>query len=334
MGRFRDTLQYTPYVLPILLAGGVVIYSLSGEIKESINYNKVQRELESINEEESFEYPVFEELPEKVTEAPKEEFAEMPQVEEEAPEEAEELVEEPVEEPVEEYPISDELLASGYEFKEVNFDELTEINPDVNAWITVDGTQIDLPIMYAPEKDDIETGDYYYLHHDINNAYSKSGTPFIFGLSKPIDNDLANMSDVSIAYGHHMRGGKVFAQVANYMNQSFYEEHPFGVVYTKDGYAYKITFFAGIITPGKNNKDVFVSEFVTEDLFNSYIENAREKSTFTSDVEVNYGDKIMVLFTCEYTGGADSRYALFGVIDKQYTNELQISNNDEIHRVR
>ncbi|MCX4249355.1 MAG: class B sortase [Bacilli bacterium] len=330
-GRLRDTLQYTPYILPILLAGGVVIYSLHGEIKDTINYNKVQKELENINEEESFEYPVFEELPEEVKVTPKEELPAYPTEEEEIPEAMEEFAEE-VEEP--KYPISDELLTSGYEFKKINFDELTERNSDVNAWIEVAGTKIDYPIMYAPEKDNIETGEYYYLHHDIDNENSHSGTPFIFGMSNPVDDNLENMSDVSIIYGHHMKGGKVFANVTNYMSQSYYDEHPFGVIYTKDGYAYKITFFAGIITPGKNNKDVYVSEFVTEDLFDSYIENAREKSTFESDVEVNYGDKIMVLFTCEYTRGADSRYALFGVIDKQYTNELQISNNDEIHRSR
>ena len=38
----------------------------------------------------------------------------------------------------------------------------------------------------------------------------------------------------------------------------------------------------------------------------------------------------MVLYTCEYTGGSDSRYALFGVLEKQYTNELQITNDDTI----
>lgn len=315
----------SPYILMATLAGGMIVYSTSGWVKNAINDRRIEQELENVDDSSSYEIPVFEsEYPEQI------DTTESVEEEEKIEEEIEETTEEALEEIPESRPISDELLTSGYEFRYEKFDELEEKieqNSDVNAWITIDGTKIDYPVAYAPDKDRD-----YYSHHDLDGNDSNSGTLYLLNDNKSLNNLEDDISDVSLIFGHHMRGGKMFAQVCNYVNQSFYDEHPFGVIYTPDGYAYKVTFFAGIVTPGENNTDVYVSRFTDEEMFNAYIENARSKSTFQSDVEVNYGDKIMVLFTCEYTGGPNSRYALFGVIEKQYTNELQYGNNDEISR--
>ena len=134
----------------------------------------------------------------------------------------------------------------------------------------------------------------------------------------------------SVIYGHHVKGNRVFSDVSDYISQAYYDAHPFGVIYTPDGYAYKVTFFAGIITPGGVNSEIYKDKFEDEEAFELFVNNAKEKSTFKSDVELSFGDKLMVLYTCEYTGGSDSRYALFGVLEKQYTNELQITNDDTI----
>lgn len=330
MGRRRriKSLRFAPLILTIALGGGFVIHSVSGEIREYTNDSRVEQELEEINNSSTYEIPVFENEDVEVTSVPESASAESGEIE------SEEMVEE------EEIPlrreISDELLTSGYEFKNINFDELMARNSEVNAWITIDGTNIDYPIMYAPDRED----NTYYLHRDIDGNESNSGTLFLLNPSESLNNLEDDISDVSIIYGHHMRGGKMFAQICNYVNQSYYDKHPYGVIYTPDGYAYKLSFFAGIITPGTNNQEIYVVNNLVDseedrEIFNNCVENARSKSTFESDLEVNFGDKIMILVTCEYTGGTNSRYALFGVMEKEYTNELQISNNDEqIRRLR
>ena len=48
----------------------------------------------------------------------------------------------------------------------------------------------------------------------------------------------------------------------------------------------------------------------------------RRNSTFESDVEVEYGDKVVALVTCTYETD-NSRYVLYGVINKQIINENQ-----------
>lgn len=318
----KSALKFAPSIAMLALAGGIIIHSFGGELEEAINCTQEEKELDDINTEQEFVMPVFDDI----TVIPEKEESE-----EELPDEEEYEEEDPI--TIESPHISDELLTSGYEFQDINFDELIEKNSDVDAWIEIQGTKIDYPVMHTPEKDNPEIGDYYYLHHDMNGNETTSGEIFLFSGNRSLNNNQEDLSTISLIYGHHMRYGRMFAQIFNYTNQSFYDEHPFGVIYTPDGYAFKVSFFAGVVTGPKTSESIDVS---TEELFNEYVANAINNSTFQSDVEVNYGDKIVVLNTCEYTAGNNSKYQLYGVVEKQYTNELQISNNDEIeiHRSR
>lgn len=333
--RRKKLLRYSPYIVIIGLASGYIIKTFAGEIIDDIKYQRLQAEITS----EETEAPVLEEplingqaldgiidSTSKIIEEAKEEIVEVeeetlePEIEEEEP-----VVEEEVPE------ISDELLASGYEFKDINFDELIDINPEVDAWITLDNTNIDYPIMYAPEREDN-----YYLHRDIYGNDSSLGTLYIFNDNTSLNNNVEDISDMTLIFGHHIRGGRMFSQICNYMDQSYYDSHPYGIIYTPDGFAYKANFFAGIISPGGENNSVYYEEFPSEEVYDGFIEYLKENSTFQTDVEVNYGDKIIVLVTCEYTAGTNSRYYLYGVLDKQYTNEEQMiesSNNVNKQRV-
>lgn len=318
-------LGFSSLIATLLIGSGFAIHSISGEIQEKINESKIEQELEDTS---AYEIPIFESETEKADSKEKviETFKEVGKIVEETVKEQIDSIPEP-EEVVVRREISDELLRSGYEFKNIDFAEKQARNPDVNAWITIDGTNIDYEIMYAPDKEDN-----YYLHRDIDGNESTSGLPYLFSANRSLNNYEDDISDVSIIFSHHMRGGKMFAQICNYVNQSYYDAHPYGVIYTPDGYAYKLSFFAGKVFSGSNNKDVYAVDYINEEIFNNVVEFAKTDSTFESDFEVKFGDKIMILVTCEYTGGTNSRYALYGVMEKQYTNELQISNNEEAIR--
>lgn len=320
--RLRGALRFAPPVIMLALASGIVVHSFGGDIIDSINSIRYERELEDKSDETTFEIPIFMDIVEQGKEC----LENIPSEEGTLDGETEETEETEIA-PEEQKPqLSDELLTSGYEFQNIDFDELKEVNGDIDAWIEIQGTNINYPVMYAPDKDNPSEGEYYYLHHDRYGKDSKSGEIFLYSGNRSLNNDQEDISAVSLVYGHHMRGGKMFAQVFNYVNQSYYDEHPFAVVYTPDGFAYKVSFFAGIITGPKTSESIDVS---TEELFNAYVSSVRENSTFESDVEVTYGDKIMILNTCEYTGGNNSKYLLYGIVEKQYTNELQIGTNGE-----
>lgn len=212
--------------------------------------------------------------------------------------------------------INRNLLDGGYEFKEVDFESLEEINDDVCAWISLDDTVIDLPIVQGEDND-------YYLHHDIYGNKKKEGTLFVDSRNNALDNKEYDLNDFTIVYGHHMASGRMFATICKYKSQSYYDKHPFAVVYTPDGYAYQASFFAGVIIDGDDDSLVYKEDFQNEDEYNSFITSLKENSTFDSDVEVEYGDKVITLVTCSYETN-NSRYVLYAKLDKQLIVEEEL----------
>ena len=97
-------------------------------------------------------------------------------------------------------------------------------------------------------------------------------------------------------------------------------------MYTSDGYAYKVDFFAGVVVDGNDDSILYTADFIDEDMFNEYIRIIRENSRFQTDIEVEFGDKIIALTTCSYETN-NSRFVLYGKLSKQYTYESQIEQS-------
>lgn len=316
--RRRKFLRFSPYIVGIGLAAGYIIKSIGGEMLEIYNYSSLRDEV--VNESSTEEIAEEEIVEPTVTIEPEQT--------EEISESEEEIVEEPPEEPIE--VISNELLMEGYEFVDIDFQNLLGKNDQTCGWIVLDGTKIDYPIVNATDEENS-----YYAHHDIEGNKSSLGTIYVDSRCNSLNNATYDLSDVTLIYGHHMTKGRMFASLCNYMNADYINEHPYAVIYTPDGYAYKLSFFAGIRYSGKDERPAYRDNLDDEEVFNEYITSLRENSSFMSDMEVNYGDKIVGLVTCEYSAGIDSdyRYALFGVLEKQYINELQIESTMDIENV-
>lgn len=86
------------------------------------------------------------------------------------------------------------------------------------AWLTVDGTNIDYPIMQGGDN-------VCYLNTDPFGEYSLSGSIFLDFRSKPDFTD-----DFSIVYGHHMEYGKMFGALDDFLNPSYLRAHTTGTL--------------------------------------------------------------------------------------------------------
>ena len=75
----------------------------------------------------------------------------------------------------------------------IDWESLREQNPDVAAWVSVDGTPIDLPVVSTREADP----DGYYLHHDLWRRPSSAGCPYL-------DARCSADGPHALVYGHHM----------------------------------------------------------------------------------------------------------------------------------
>ena len=168
---------------------------------------------------------------------------------------------------------------------------LHEKNADCVAWITIEGTVIDYPVMYRPGQKN------YYLHRDFNGNHASAGALFIAENCDP-DN-----SDNVIIYGHHMNSGKMFAALNKYKKQSFYEEHKRIVYETLNGQeTYEVMFaFTTPVYTGYDFEYYAFSKANSAEEYDAYISACRERALYDTGVTARYGDKLLTLSTCEYS---------------------------------
>ena len=105
---------------------------------------------------------------------------------------------------------------------EVDFAALREINPDIVAWIYIEGTKINYPIVQGEDNS-------YYLKHLFSGEWNGSGCIFL-----DFRNDASFADRHSIIYGHHMKNGTMFTDLDKYKKQEFFDEHPIALLITPD----------------------------------------------------------------------------------------------------
>ncbi|MBQ8830993.1 MAG: class B sortase [Oscillospiraceae bacterium] len=180
----------------------------------------------------------------------------------------------------------------------VDFEKLQAINPDIVAWIFIEGTNINYPVVQADDNS-------RYLNRLFDGTVNSAGTIFM---------DYRNEAELSdrntVLYGHNMKNGTMFHQVTDYMDQEFFNEHPVCLIVTPEG-NYKLEFFAGYVT--NMNSDAWKLEFESDEEFGLWLENAVSKSTFNGNVQPTAQDRVVTFSTCTYEYN-DARYVLLGVI--------------------
>lgn len=239
-----------------------------------------------------------------------------------------------IEEPIEDIPeeveeiesqyISTELLESGYNFETIDFDSLQKINSDAEGWMVFSDTKIDLPVVSAPDNE-------FYLHHDIEGNKSSSGTLFTDYRNEKLTSE--NPDDITFIYGHHMKGGRMLASICNYKNQEYADNHLFGVMYTPDGYAYKLSVVASMVVDGKDETEVFKNNFQSDEEFLKYMDLIRDESLIKTEEEIKPGDKILALVTCTYEK-ENARCIVYFKLEKQYTKIEQLEETKDNKLIR
>lgn len=269
--------------------------------------------------------------------------------EEEVPEE-EEIVEEKHE------VINTDMYDAGYEFNpDITPEFLQNLNPALSdncAWLEIPGTKINYafvhPSVYCVDNVDgfrneikgsgMSPWNYmagYFLHNDITLHQSTRGTLFLDISDNSLSNHMEDLTDVNTIYGHHMADGTMFNALMNWKtdkNGTYNEAHPFALIYTDDGYAYKVTFIASRIIDGASNSNALHNYN-----FNSYeekceyiqgiMDEAHANNWFAlDDYEVKEDDKFMSFVTCTYER-TNARFQLIGVMQKIKVRDTSLTDD-------
>ena len=117
--------------------------------------------------------------------------------------------------------------------------------------------------------------------------------------------DTEQPSDNIVIYGHNMNDGSMFSALTKYKSKDFWESHKyiaFDTLTDKQNYEVIAAFKTVVYT---DNADSFkYYQFVnaeTAEEFNAYIGKCKELSLYDTELNAEYGDKLITLSTCEYS---------------------------------
>ena len=121
--------------------------------------------------------------------------------------------------------LNNELMALKPFSKEdetLGFQDLLVLNEDVRAWITIDDTHVDYPMVQG--ENDME-----YVNKDVMGDFSLSGSIFMSYRNKP------DFSDPYIlTYGHHMDSGGMYGDIMRFIEPEYFETHRSGSLILPD----------------------------------------------------------------------------------------------------
>ena len=172
--------------------------------------------------------------------------------------------------------------------KELSLSLLKQTNNDIVGILEFDNRVIYEPIVQAPDND-------YYVRKNIKKEYANAGIPFV---SADGNIDSKNV----VIYGHSSKWNNIiFTPLMNYVNQSYYKEHPtFQFITEDETRTYQI--FA-VLNVDLNNLDDSLeftqSNWDSNNAFNAFISDSINRELYKTGVTVNSENKLMTLVTCD-----------------------------------
>lgn len=200
--------------------------------------------------------------------------------------------------------------AASKSLKEEAYQLLYKQNPDFSAWLRIEDTKINYPVMTSLEKD-------YYLYRDFKKQDSRYGTPYI--------DPECGFQDLwtVIIYGHHMKDGSMFAGLSEYKKPLFYKEHSKVQIDYFTGQKLKetvYTVFAVILIEDAGDMEYPFYEAAKalekgdQTRYTEYIRQIKKYALYDTGVTPKYKDQLLLLSTCDYTG-TDGRLLVVAALD-------------------
>ena len=180
--------------------------------------------------------------------------------------------------------------------------DLKKLNPEVKAWIQVPKTNIDYPVVQG--QDDME-----YINKNVYGEFELSGAIFLSCLNKDDFSDPYNL-----VYGHNMKNGGMFADVADFTNKEYFETHQKGKLYLTDA-TRKIRFFACMKVTAADAKIYHPDGYRKENL-KDLLDYIQANAVQYRDVNVADENSLIALSTCS-EAETNGRVVLIGKLERE-----------------
>lgn len=168
---------------------------------------------------------------------------------------------------------------------QVNFTELKEKNPDTVAWIQINNTNINYPIVQTTNND-------YYLNHSYDKTTNEAGWVFMDFRNNPTFS-----SKNTIIYAHSRLDKTMFGSLSKVLKANWYQN--------KDNHIIKIS------TPTENSLwQIFsvykikeetyyiTTDFSSNDTYLEFLNTLKKRSKYDFNTTLTETDHLLTLSTC------------------------------------
>ena len=184
--------------------------------------------------------------------------------------------------------------------KNIDFDKLCKINPDIVAWIEIENTGISYPVVRAKSNDE-------YLYKDIEDNYSIYGSIF---LDERLHDTEIIKNRNNIIYGHNMGRWTdvMFGGLNEYLNSSYLKGHERVTLYTRDA---TLHYTVTSVMHADISSDVYETDIKGD--YGEWIRKQMEKSIYpcVSEKSLNECKRALTLSTCDTTHDTGEKIVVF-----------------------
>ncbi len=175
-----------------------------------------------------------------------------------------------------------------------SFEELRAINPDAVAWLTLDGTAIDFPVVQGEDN-------MTYLNTDVYGNYALSGSIFLDSSC-----DASFREPYALVYGHHMSDHVMFTDLDLYKERDFFRANTTGTLVLPDRVC-RLEIFACLVVPAAE-EHIYNPSLWREDV-SGLLQFSRENALFLNEEVLN-----------RLEGEPDARVLAMSTCSTEFTN--------------
>ena len=168
----------------------------------------------------------------------------------------------------------------------IDFDKLKDQNNEAIAWIKVNNTNIEYPVVKTKNNE-------FFLNHSFDKSENLGGWIFADYKNK------FNGTDKNIViYGHNMKDNSMFGTMQNILNPEWYNNEENTNIILKserENYIYKVFSIYRI-----ENEDYYIkTEFNNDSEFEQFLNTLKARSIRDFNMDMLESDSILTLSTCD-----------------------------------
>lgn len=167
----------------------------------------------------------------------------------------------------------------------VNFNELKQKNSDTVAFLKVNGTNINYPVVQTNNNN-------YYLNHSYDKKYNEAGWVFM-----DYRNNVTDLNQNTVIYAHGRWDTTMFGSLKNVFKNKWYENTDNYVVHlSTPTYNSLWQIFSVYKIPTETY--YITTNFGSTTSYQKFLTTIQDRSSYKFRANVNTDDKILTLSTC------------------------------------